>query len=129
MSLAKYKGTAKKYRRYKAADRKKGEMIFMTIELTGEKQLITVRLDGELDHRSNEQIRKSIEDELMRSGAINIAFDFSRVTFMDSSGIGMLLGRYKTVKALGGKIILLGMSRETERIIRMSGIDHIAEIY
>ncbi len=101
----------------------------MTIELTGEKRLITVRLDGELDHRSSEKIRKSIEDALVCTGAVNIAFDFSHVTFMDSSGIGMLLGRYKTVKALGGKIILLGMTRETERIIKMSGVDHIAEIY
>ena len=101
----------------------------MTIDLSGPQKLLTVRLDGELDHYSTARVRKVVEQELVRTGAVNVAFDFSGVTFMDSSGIGMILGRYKTVKALGGRVILFGMSAETERIMRMSGIDRIAEIY
>ena len=104
-------------------------MNFMTIDLSGQQQLLTVRLSGELDHFTTAKIKEAVEDELVRTGARNIAFDFSAVTFMDSSGIGMVLGRYKTVSALGGKIILFGMSPETERIMKMSGIDRIAEIY
>ena len=101
----------------------------MTIERSGEKKLITVRLDGELDHRSVDKIREKIEYEILKTGIMNIALDFSNVMFMDSSGIGLILGRYKTVRALGGRLILFGMSREIERIIKMSGIDKIAEIY
>lgn len=101
----------------------------MTIELSGRQQLITVRLQGELDHCSAEKIRKAVEDEIVTTGAKNIAFDFSGVTFMDSAGIGMILGRYKTVKSLGGRIILFAMSPEIERIVRMSGLDRIADIY
>lgn len=101
----------------------------MILEMTGEKRLLTVRLDGELDHRSVNGIRQKIDDEVGRTGVINIAIDFSNVIFMDSSGIGLILGRYKTVSALGGRLILFGMSREIERIIKMSGIDKIAEIY
>lgn len=101
----------------------------MTIDLSGPQKLLTVRLDGELDHCSTAKVRKVVEQELVRTGAVNVAFDFSGVSFMDSSGIGMILGRYKTVKALGGRIILFGMNSETERIMRMSGIDRVAEIY
>ncbi len=101
----------------------------MTIELSGQQKLLTVRLEGEIDHCSANGIKKAVEDELLKTGAVNIAFDFTGITFMDSSGIGLILGRYKTVKALGGRIILFGMRPETERIMRMSGIDKIAEIY
>ena len=101
----------------------------MTIELSGAQKLLTVRLTGEIDHFRAKMIKKAVEDELLRTGAINIAFDFSGISFMDSSGVGLILGRYKTVKALGGRIVLFGMRPGIERIIRMSGIDKIAEIY
>ena len=101
----------------------------MTIELSGEQKLLTVRLEGELDHFRAGNIKKAVEDELLKTGAVNIAFDFSGISFMDSSGIGLILGRYKTVKALGGRIVLFGMRPGIERIMRMSGIDKVAEIY
>ena len=101
----------------------------MTIELSGEERLLTVRMEGELDHKSAEIIRNSVEKEIRRTGALNIAFDFSGVSFMDSSGIGLIMGRFKTVSSLGGKIILYGMSSNIERIMKMSGIEKIAQIY
>lgn len=101
----------------------------MIIELSGEDRLLTVRMDGELDHNSAEVVKTCIEKEIRRTGALNIAFDFSGVSFMDSSGIGLVMGRYKTAKSLGGKIILYGMNSYIERIMRMSGIERIAEIY
>lgn len=101
----------------------------MIIELSGEDRLLIVRMDGELDHNSAEQVKNRIEKEIRRTGALNIAFDFSGVSFMDSSGIGLVMGRFKTVESLGGKIILYGMNNYIERIMRMSGIERIAEIY
>jgi len=101
----------------------------MEIELTGEKKLLTVRVGGELDHHTVDDIRMRVERELRRTGAINVAFDFSDVTFMDSSGIGVIMGRYKTVRSLGGRVVIFGMSKEIERIVRMAGIDRIADIY
>lgn len=101
----------------------------MEIELTGEKKLITVRIDGELDHHTAAEIRERIERELRRTGAVNVAFDFSNVEFMDSSGIGVIMGRYKTVKSLGGRVVIFGMSKEIERIVRMAGVEKIADIY
>ena len=104
-------------------------MVFVTIELTGEDRLLTVRMEGEIDHNSVEMIRNSVEKEIRRTGALNIAFDFSGVSFMDSSGVGLIMGRFKTVSSLGGKIIIYGMNNYIERIMRMSGIEKIAEIY
>ncbi len=101
----------------------------MIIELSGEDRLLTVHMNGELDHRYAEQVRKSIEKEIRRTGALNIAFDFSGVSFMDSSGIGLIMGRFKTVSHLGGKVILYGMNKNIERIMRMSGVERIAQIY
>lgn len=101
----------------------------MIIELSGEDRLLTVRMDGELDHKSAEVVKTCVEKEIRRTGALNIAFDFSGVSFMDSSGIGLVMGRFKTVNSLGGKIILYGMNSYIERIMRMSGIERIAEIY
>lgn len=101
----------------------------MEIELSGAQRLLTVRLDGELDHHTVNKVREMTENELRRTGAVNIAFDFTNVSFMDSSGIGVIMGRYKTVKSLGGRIVIFGMSREIERIIKMSGLERIAEIY
>ena len=56
---------------------------------------------------------------------MNVAFDFGRVSFMDSSGIGLIMGRYKVVHALGGKIVIYGLSENVRRIIEMSGIDKL----
>lgn len=101
----------------------------MEIELTGEKRLLTVRIDGELDHHSAGEIKDRVERELRRTGASSVAFDLTGMTFMDSSGIGLIMGRYKTVRTLGGRIVIYGMNRETERILKMAGVDRIAEIY
>ena len=100
----------------------------MTIEIMGEQRLLTVHLDGEIDHHYASIVKSAVEKEIRRTGAVNIAFDFSKVTFMDSSGVGLILGRYKTVKSLGGKIFIFGANYDIERLLMMSGVSKIAEI-
>ena len=90
---------------------------------------LTIRVKGDMDHFSVGILRSEIDREIREKPIKNLVFDLSELEFMDSSGIGMVLGRYKTVSTLGGRIILFGMSAETERIMKMSGIDRIAEIY
>ncbi len=99
------------------------------MEIEHEKKLLTVRLDGELDHHRAPELRDAIDRELSRSGATDIAFDLAALTFMDSSGIGLIMGRYKKIRLLGGKIVIFGQSREVDKILRMSGIDKIAEVF
>ena len=101
----------------------------MNTEIIRNNGQLTVKLNGEIDHTAVSEIRKRIDSEIVRTGSMIVAFDFSGVTFMDSSGIGLVLGRYKAVSNLGGRIIIYGMSSETERIMRMSGVDKFAEIF
>lgn len=97
----------------------------MQISIAGRYRTLIIQLDGDLDHHSTGKLRERIDRELKRTGAINAAFDFSNVSFMDSSGIGFIMGRYKIVRALGGKVILYGISDNVRRIIEMSGIDKL----
>lgn len=94
----------------------------MELSIAGKYRTLVARLDGDLDHHSAAAMRDKIDRELNRTGAVNLALDFSRVSFMDSSGIGFIMGRYKIVQAFGGKIIIYGLSDNVRRIIEMSGI-------
>lgn len=100
----------------------------MKITLIGNKRAILVQPDCELDHHIAAVLRKKIDSKIRTTNAIHVIFDFSGVNFMDSSGIGVIMGRYNTVKALGGKILLFGLCPQVERIIRMSGIGKIVSI-
>ena len=101
----------------------------MEIAFKKKNKTIMIRVVGEIDHHTAKELRIKTENALSQMGGTNILFDFSDVTFMDSSGIGLIMGRYKTVRTLGGRIVIYGMNRETERILKMAGVDRIAEIY
>lgn len=100
----------------------------MEINLYAKYRLILVKLYGEIDHHSAEAARRAVEREIKRTGAVNVAFDFGQVTFMDSSGIGMIIGRYKTVSALCGSVIIYGASEPVIRLLKMAGIDRLVII-
>lgn len=100
----------------------------MEISIVGKYKTLVVLLDGDLDHHSVGKLREKIDRELKRTGAVNAAFDFGNVSFMDSSGIGFIMGRYKIVRALGGKVILYGLSDNVRRILEMSGMDRLVII-
>ncbi len=91
-------------------------------------RMLVMRLRGELDQRTADEARSALEREIKRSGAINIALDFGGVTFMDSSGIGMVIGRYKTVSSLGGRIIVYDASDQIIRLLEMAGLDRLVII-
>ena len=100
----------------------------MEVKLLGEKRALLVRLKGELDHHMAAQIKEEVDSALRSSNAINIIFDFTNLDFMDSSGIGVIMGRYKKVRTLGGRVIVFGVSAGVLRIMEMSGIDKIIKL-
>ncbi len=100
----------------------------MEITYIPKQRLVLVRVVGEIDHHSAEAIRRVVERELYRTSAVNIAFDFGAVTFMDSSGIGMILGRYKTATALGGSVIVFDVNPQVRRLMDMSGLSKLVII-
>ena len=86
-----------------------------------DKQL-TLKITEEIDEHTTEKLRRKIDNEITRFLPRKVIFDFSNVSFMDSAGIGMLLGRYKVIKMLGGQLELANVNKQIERIFEISGI-------
>ena len=87
-----------------------------------ENSSLRIRVPAELDHHSAAQICAQA-DELVRTQDIReIVFDFSRTVFCDSSGVGMLMGRYKMMQALGGTVKAVRVQGRVERILMLSGV-------
>jgi stage II sporulation protein AA (anti-sigma F factor antagonist) len=97
----------------------------MYTSILKQKRTLLISPDCDIDHHSASQIRAEADRVLSSTGVINIAFDFSKVGFMDSSGIGMIIGRYRKVNILGGKLFIVGASPDIMRIIGISGLGDI----
>lgn len=96
------------------------------LELKGSR--LVVHLPAELDHHYTEDIRKEIDYVVKENPVTEVEFDFSRTVFMDSAGIGMILGRYKLMNALGGRVITSHMSGQIGRILSLSGIQRYVHL-
>ena len=89
---------------------------------------LVIHLPRELDHHNCRNLRYETDLLLAENYISRIVFDFSQTEFMDSSGIGVIMGRCKKARALGGKVIIYGASDAVKRIIKMSGIDGIVVV-
>ncbi len=88
---------------------------------------VTVRLDGELDHFGAERVRASMDVLIADPSVKRLVVDLSGLSFMDSSGIGVLLGRYRTLARRGGSLAVRGVSPQIDRIFKMSGLYQVIE--
>ena len=100
----------------------------MKISYQKEDKQLLVEITEEIDHHVAEKIRRKVDDEITRYMPRKTIFDFSRVSFMDSAGIGMLIGRYKMMKLIGGSLEIVNISETVKRILEMSGINKIIPI-
>lgn len=99
------------------------------MELNAQKRgpRLSVQLSGELDHHSAEQTRIML-DTLLKDVTIHeLVLDLSGMSFMDSAGLGVILGRFRKLSMRGGKLIVKGMNASVDRIFRMSGLYAIVE--
>lgn len=90
---------------------------------------LVVKIEGEIDAESAKTLRSKIDVEYDELRAKDIVFDFGDVGFMDSSGIGMIIGRHKRAAALGGEIKIFGADKTVRRIIELSGLGKIVKVY
>ncbi|MDR0314716.1 MAG: anti-sigma factor antagonist [Oscillospiraceae bacterium] len=98
----------------------------VTIEVkNGEVKAI---LQGEIDHHNAASMRKNIDESVERLRPKRLKLDFGEVTFMDSSGIGLVMGRYNTMSLIGGDVEINNPSASIEKIFNLSGISKIAKI-
>lgn len=91
------------------------------------KNLLVIRLSGELDHRQASHIRSEIDALIHDSMPKRLVFDLTGLDFMDSSGIGLILGRYKRMKSRGGSVAVSGVSRRMNQIFEMAGLYQVVE--
>ncbi|WIF94329.1 anti-sigma F factor antagonist [Caminicella sporogenes] len=90
---------------------------------------LLVHFDGELDHHSAEEVREDIDSKIDANNIKNLIFDMSNMKFMDSSGIGVVIGRYKKISKLGGKVVVTCLNPHVDKIFQMSGIYKIIDKY
>lgn len=99
----------------------------MTVKIEHSDGVITAYLEGELDHHAAKEIREEIDENIERTRPNVLILDFRNVSFMDSSGIGLVMGRYRTMQLLGGKLIVRNTSLHIRKVMRLAGLDRLAE--
>ena len=100
----------------------------MNISYNKKDKLLLVEITEEIDHHLTDKIRRSVDNEITRYMPRKTVFDFSRVNFMDSAGIGMVIGRYKMMKMIGGDLEIQNANESVIKILEMSGINRLIPI-
>lgn len=88
---------------------------------------ITVYISGDIDHHSARAIREEIDSNVERVRPPELILDFQDVTFMDSSGIGLVMGRYKLLRGMGGEIKIANASVHIKKVMKLAGLDKLAQ--
>ena len=84
--------------------------------------VLCIRLEGELDHHTADELREKSNDSMEQYAVRHIVLNLENLSFMDSSGIGVILGRYKQIQPLNGEVIVCAISPTIQRIFDMSGL-------
>lgn len=100
----------------------------MSVKIEFNDETLFCRLNGEIDHHTALPIRLDIDERIETCRPQTVVLDFSNVTFMDSSGIGLVMGRYKILNELGGTLEVTGLSDNSYKVMRLAGLDRIANI-
>ena len=91
--------------------------------------VLVVSLIGELDHHSAEEGRVKIDERIERDNIKKVIMDFKEVTFMDSSGIGVVIGRLKKIKNRDGKVCITNINKRVDKVFTLSGLYKIITVY
>ena len=91
-------------------------------------EVMTAHLLGEIDHHSSREIREEIDERVGRALPSRLVMDFRDVTFMDSSGIGLVMGRYALMQDIEGELIVENMPDHIKRVMKLAGLDRLANM-
>lgn len=101
----------------------------MQVELEQKGRTLIVRLQGELDQHVADDLRQAVEKELSREIADKILLSLEGLTFMDSSGLGVILGRYRRLSEAGGKMAACCLNSQLTRIFELAGLNRLMPVY
>jgi stage II sporulation protein AA (anti-sigma F factor antagonist) len=102
--------------------------IYMGVRLILKEGVLTAILSGEIDHHSAREIRGEIDETASRIKPKKLVLDFSSVQFMDSSGIGLIMGRCKLMQLFGGTVEIVHLPPKIEKIVSLAGLNQLCTI-
>ena len=89
---------------------------------------VTIKLSGEIDHHNAAALRYEADEAIQTYLAPNVRLDFGEVTFMDSSGIGFVLGRYRVAESYGGNVEVVNLSQRLYSIMKLAGLEKLVKL-
>ena len=100
----------------------------MKVDIQTEDRAAVAKLSGELDHHNAGEVRTKLDKYIITAQPRLLIIDFSDISFMDSSGIGLIMGRSKIMKQCGGRLEVRGPQPYIRRVMKLSGIERIVKI-
>ena len=94
----------------------------MNVKTEFSEKTLTAIIEGDIDHHTAKNIRESIDTAVEEKNPLTLKLDFGGVQFMDSSGIGLIMGRYRLMKLLNGNLELINLPEHINRLISLSGL-------
>ena len=101
----------------------------MTLTFSNRKNSLVMSISGEIDHRYSVRIRNEADRRIVTYPDKHFIIDLTGVSFMDSSGIGVIIGRYKLIKSFGTTVSIVSSNPTLKKILEMSGIEKIIPIH
>ena len=99
----------------------------MQLKATKDGNILKVKITGELDHHTAKDFARQLDALIVKENIRYLELDLKGLTFMDSSGIGVILGRYKKLLARGGKLYVTNENKVIKKIFNLSGLYQIIE--
>ena len=97
----------------------------MDVKTQTDHAVMTICLTGELDHHHAAPLREKVDAAIRRERPHKVVLDFGGISFMDSSGIGFVMGRYKLASSIGAQLQVCGASPRMEKVMRLAGLERL----
>lgn len=100
----------------------------MSVEIDVKGSVVTAYLSGELDHHTAAEMRNAVDSAIELNMPELLVLDFTGITFMDSSGIGLVMGRYRNLMRTGAKLHISGASPQIYKVMKLAGLERLATL-
>lgn len=100
----------------------------MPVKLTLNENSVIASISGEIDHHNAKGMRKEIDEFVIANNPESLVLDFKDVSFMDSSGIGLVMGRYKLISEQNGELFVVNTSSYIKKVMKLAGLDKLAKL-
>lgn len=104
---------------------KKREVFRLNVTIKNSESYLLASLSGEIDHHTAKAVREAIDDAIGRFAPKKLVLDFRDVSFMDSSGIGLVMGRYKLMRENDGSLSVANLTGQQKKVMKLAGLDKL----